>query len=164
MQNKLSWLVSWLVYSCFIIFVIPGCSDTKDNLNSWLGDYSYSEPPVKALAGYNMVMDWDLSVNKIDNLYKAILNVNGQQTTFSLLNDLKGNDTTLFVTYDKSLSGTDQKFQKGDTLFVLLKATMGIRTKWTRLSPILSEQAPKECICFVFAGANENNNTFKISW
>ncbi|MFC0776230.1 DUF5991 domain-containing protein [Terrimonas alba] len=158
MQNKRS----RLVWNYLIILVIIGCSESN-KLDSWLGDYNYSEPPIKSLAGYNMVMSWDLSVNKIDKFYKAILNVNGQQTTFSLLNDLKGNDSTLYVIYDQSLSGRDPNLQKGDTLFVLSKAAIGIKTKWSELSPILSEQPPKECNCFVFAGVNENNNTLRVS-
>lgn len=134
----------------------------RNTLDSWLGDYSYREPPVKASAGYSMVMEWELSVNKIDNSYKAILNVTGQQTGLSLLNDLKGNYTTLFVLYNKSLSGIDQRFQKGDTL-TLSKAATGIKTNWNELSPMLAEQVPKQCNCFVFTGANENNNTLRIS-
>ena len=110
-----------------------------------------------------MVMTWDLSVNKIDNVYKAILNVTGQQTVFSLLSNLKGSDTTLVVIYEESLPGINQEFQKGDTLFTLSKVATGINTKWIGLSPMLSEQAPKQCSCFVFTGTNENNNTIRVS-
>jgi hypothetical protein len=72
-----------------------------------------------------MVMEWELSVNRIDKVYKAILNVTGQQTVLSFVNDLKSNDTNLLVLYNKSLSGTDQRFQKGDTLFILSKSFKG---------------------------------------
>ena len=165
--NNLAYMhknLSWFIFSSLMIFGIIRCSDhTRNKLDSWLGDYSYSEPPVKSLAGYSMVMTWNLSANKIDNKYNAILNVTGQQTDFSFLNNLNGNDTTLFVIYDESLSGISQGFHKGDTLFTLSKLATGLQTKWHGLSPILSEQAQKQCNCFVFTSTNENNNTLRVS-
>jgi hypothetical protein len=145
-----------------MILMITGCSETKKSLDSWLGDYSYSEPPVKSIAGYNMVMSWNLSVNKIDNFYKAILNVNGQQTAFSLVTDLKGNDSTLYLIYDQTLSGTEHNLKKDDTLFILSKSATRIKTKWKELSPILSDQPPKDCNCFAFTGVNKDNNTLQL--
>ena len=154
----------FLIY-VFSIICITSCLENSGNknLDSWLGNYEFSEKPVKALGGYHMVMNWDLSVNKINDSYTAILNVNGQQTSFAVFNFLAGNDTTLFIIYDSTLDGIDQAFKKGDTLFSLSRITARrISTRWGTLQPILSESAPQECSCFVFTGINKDNNTLKL--
>ena len=152
-----------LVFSCCLGVIIPGCVEHSENLDTWLGNYTYNEQPIKSMAGYSMVMSWDLSVTKINDMYNSILNVNGQQTGFSCLNNLKGNDTTLFVIYNELLSGVNQTLRKGDTLFILSKNVAGIKTKWNRLEPILSEFVPTECKCFVFTGTNEDKNILRTN-
>jgi hypothetical protein len=106
-----------------------------------------------------MVMSWDLSVNKINDNYSSILNVNGQQTGFSCLNKLAGNDSVLFIIYDELLNGINHTLHKGDTLFLLSKTLTRVKTKWKALNPMLAEFYPEECECFVFRGTNRNNNT-----
>jgi len=144
-----------------VIILLTGCSSDKD-IDPWLGNYAFSEKPLKAGAGYNMVMEWDLSVNKIDKNYSAILNVNGQQTSFSMFNNVDGNDSALFVIYESTLDGRKDIFKKGDTLFSLHKKGVYIKTSWNMLAPILSETAPKEGRCFIFTGTDKNNNTLRI--
>lgn len=136
---------------------INSCKEYKD-LDSWLGNYKYEEQPIEAIAGYNMVMSWDLSIHRVNDKYSSILNVNGQQTAFSCQNKLIGNDSTLFIIYDQLLNGNIPTLDKGDTLFVLSKSFIRMTTKWRTLKPILSEFSPDECECFAFAGTNTNNN------
>jgi Family of unknown function (DUF5991) len=154
----------WLIY-IFFFMLLTGCSANPGNINldSWLGNYTFSEPPVKTFGGYSMVMNWDLSVDKINDKYSAILNVNGQQKSFAVFNNLAGNDSVLFIICESTLNGVNEPLQPGDTLFSLLKITSRrIRTRWGSLQPILSESKPEECSCFIFTGTNKNNNTLKI--
>lgn len=154
--------IVFYITSCIITGFI-GCTEKKQNLDSWLGDYHYNEPSIKAIAGYNMVMGWDLSVNKLNDRYSSILNVNGQQTGFSLLCDLYGNDSSLFVIYKERLSGESGKFYKGDTLFSFSRKNKNlVTTRWAALEPRLAEHPPAECICFRFTGTNQNNNSLSI--
>jgi hypothetical protein len=156
MHNKLCY-----IFYSLVIILLTGCSSNK-GFDSWLGNYTFSEKPVKALAGYSMVMEWDLSVNKIDKNYSAILNVNGQQTGFSLFNNVAGNDSSLFIIYESTLGGAGNVFKSGDTLFSLHKKGAYIKTHWGMLAPILSETAPKEGRCFIFTGTDINNNTIRL--
>jgi hypothetical protein len=146
------------------MILLSACSENSDNKNfgSWLGNYEFNERPLKTFGGYSSFMQWELSVNKIGKIYKSILNVNGHLTSFSLLNNLEGNDKTLFIIYDSILSGVDPGFQKGDTLFSFSGAANSFRTRWASLRPMLRETTPDECRCFIFTGADKDNNTLKI--
>ena len=145
------------VIGCYLAITVTCCSEYK-NLDSWLGNYKYEEQPIKAIAGYYMVMSWKLSVDKINDKYSSILNVNGQQTGFSCINKVIGNDSTLFIIYDQLLDGINHTLIKGDTLFALSKTVTRVKTKWKALKPILAEFSPEECECFVFTGTNANKN------
>jgi hypothetical protein len=146
---------------CMSIIFLAGCSGSNNTLDGWLGSYTYSERPVE-VAGSNLEMDWELDVYKIGKIYKAQLNVNGDQANFSLFNDLAGNDTVLHVIYNQPADSTGHILQKGDTLFSLLKNGVVINTRWGALEPMLLESSPKQCRCFKFIGKDKNNNTIII--
>ena len=151
----------YIITCIFILF--PGCAGNKQNLDSWLGNYDFHEPSIKAIAGYNMVMHWELSVTKLNEDYSSILNVNGQQTAFSLLCNAEGSDASLFIVYKERLAGVSQEFHKGDTLFSFSRQNKNVvTTKWAAMQPILNEHPPAECICFRFNGTNQNNNSLRI--
>jgi uncharacterized protein DUF5991 len=154
--------LSLVIYSVVIILV-AGCSQTTGKeLDTWLGEYDFSEKPIKAIAGYNMMMEWNLTVNKIEDKYNTILNVNGQQTSFSLFNTIAGNDSVLYIIYDYKIEGMQEAFKKGDTLFSLQKAGAYLKTRWAAIQPILTENPPVECRCFIFRGRNKDNNTLTL--
>jgi len=149
----------YLILSAVSISIFFSCSNRNSkNLDTWLGDYHYSEQPVKAIAGYEMVMEWGLSVMKNNDRYIAMLNVQGQQTSFSLLYDIKGNANRIIILYNDLIDGIGPGLAKGDTLFILSKNNTKIITIWAQLEPRLSEKFPKECSCFNFIGVNANKN------
>ena len=152
-----------LIFLFLWILTFSGCSnDNSKDLDKWLGNYEYAEPSIKAIAGYNMVMLWDLSITKVNGICKAIVNVNGQQTSFSLLANIRGDNHTISIIYDQLLQGSDEKIRKGDILFTLSGTSEKLMTKWATLEPRLSEKFPKECSCFSFAGTNANNNILTV--
>lgn len=135
----------------FILGLInTGCDNNvrSGNPDIWLGDYAYDETPVKANAGYSMVMNWKLSINKKGDVYQGALAVNGQQTNMELLTDVKGDANAVAITYNSLVYGTDENFRVGDTLFLLTGKGDNIKTIWGELEPRLMEHPDKECYCF----------------
>ena len=75
-------------------------NEKPGNLDNWTGHYNYEEKPVKANAGYYMVMKWDLSIEKKNNVYQGTLEVNGQQTHVKLLTKIRGNKDAIAIIYN----------------------------------------------------------------
>jgi len=135
---------------CFFLTIESSCR-AKNNfpsLDSWAGKYDYGEEPIEAIAGYHMVMIWELAISKDDESSKATLEVNGQQTYFKLLGTVLGDTNTIAITYDKLIDGLEENLKKGDTLFTLSKTGDKLMTKWFALEPRLAKDPPKECDCF----------------
>jgi hypothetical protein len=131
----------------FIALFFNNCSNSK-NLDGWIGKYIYEEETIKANAGYNMVMGWELSIEKQENVYHGTLEISGQQTFINLLADISGDTNEISLIYDKLIDGSDENLKKGDTLFILSKQSGKLITKWRHLESRLPETSPKECICF----------------
>ena len=119
------------------------------NLDNWTGHYNFEEKPVKAKAGYYMVMKWDLSIEKKNNIYQGTLEVNGQQTHVKLLTKIRGNKDAIAIIYNNRPLGSNETPRKGDTLFTLSKNADKLITKWFALEPRLLESKKKECNCFM---------------
>ena len=141
-------LISFLFVS--ILGLAIACSNNRNstNLKSWAGKYNYGEEPIKAIAGYNMMMIWELSISNKNDTCQGILEVNGQQTYIKLLTDISGDTNSIALTYNKLIDGSDENLKKGDTLFLLLKEGNKIKTRWMSLIPRLPENPPMECRCF----------------
>jgi len=138
-------------FTIYLLGIIAfGCSinHKSKNVDNWIGHYGYSEEPVQALAGYNMVMIWDLSITKKNDSCQGILEVNGQQTFFKLLADISGDSSSIAIVYNRMLDGVPGNWKRGDTLFTLSKGSKGLNTKWFLLEPRLLEKVPRECNCF----------------
>jgi len=134
----------------FMALGSASCSN-KNNLQNpcaWGGKYEYEEEPVQANAGYYMAMIWELSISKSNDSCQGILEVNGQQTYIKLLTDILGDTSSIAVTYNKLIDGSDENLKKGDTLFILSKEGNKITTNWFALEPRLLEKHPKKCNCF----------------
>ncbi len=134
----------------FLMLVVIGCADTNNskNLVSWTGEYGYGEEPVKAIAGYSMVMIWDLTINSNGDSCQGVLEVNGQQTYIKLLTNITGDSNTVAITYDRLIDGSDENLKKSDTLVELSRNGGALKTKWFALKPRLLENPEKECNCF----------------
>ena len=143
-------LLKLLILSIFGLTFI-GCfyNDKPTNLDNWTGRYDYEEEPIEANAGYYMVMEWTLAINKNNDTYQAVLEVNGQQTYIRLLTDIAGDSDEIAIIYNSLIDGSSQKLKKGDTLFTLSRTTDKIDTRWFALEPRLLESPPKECSCFM---------------
>ena len=136
-----------LFFCSFAGLTLTSCSHKEKNIDNWIGNYSYEETPVKANAGYSMVMEWSLAITKIDDT----LEINGQQTDIEILTKIEGDTNTIAVIYDSILTigYVDATYKKGDTLFTLSKAKNGtLTTNWIAIKPFLSDNPPKECSCF----------------
>lgn len=138
---------SIILLSTIIVLIFNECSSSK-NLDTWIGKYNYVEEPVKSNAGYNMVMGWELSINKQENTYTGTLEIDGQQTFINLLTDISGDTNTISVIYNKLIDGSDENLKKGDTLFILSKQSGKLITKWRHLGPRLPEIFTDVCNCF----------------
>jgi hypothetical protein len=128
--------------------LLCSCSRKPKSLDSWVGNYNYVEEPIKAIAGYHMTMMWAFSINKVNDSYQGVLEVNGQQTFIKILADISGDTNSIALTYHKVMDGSDENLKKGDTLFLLFRNEDKIKTKWMALEPRLAENPPKECDCF----------------
>src|SRR6476620_9792514 len=89
--------ISSLISSTILAFSISSCTFNKisDPLRLWQGKYFYEEKPIKAVAGYYMVMEWELDIRKEGEKYVANVEVNGQQTYIKLLADIAGDEKTI---------------------------------------------------------------------
>ena len=132
--------------------ILLSCSNKHNspNLNSWIGNYGYEEDPIKAIAGYNMMMVWEFDIVKNEKTYKGILEVNGQQTFTKLATNISGDSSKIFIMYDSLIDGSKELLKTGDTLFSLSKKQGKLITNWYSLEPRLPEFPPKECACFQF--------------
>jgi len=143
MKIKLFFLLSlgWLFFSCN--------HDQPVSLDSWIGNYTYEEEPVKANAGYAMVMEWSLLINKQNDTCSGIVEINGQQTYMKLRAAISGDTNTIAITYKNTIEGGNENLHYGDTLFLLSKKGDALITKWKLLEPRLSPAHEKECDCFI---------------
>jgi hypothetical protein len=131
------------------LLLLSSCAAKESNeIKRWIGNYTYDEEPVSAMADYSMAMNWNLEINDEPNSVFGLLEVNGQQTSFKLLATLSLSNEKLLVMYDKTLDGVVAPLAKGDTLFVLSMRDNHLITNWKSLEPRLLENAPNECECF----------------
>lgn len=140
-------LLAFLILS--LIFHACSINGKAKNLDNWIGKYEYGEEPIKAVAGYYMILGWELSIYKTKNEYQGVLDVNGQQTFMKLLSDIVGDTNSVAIIYNSLIDGSVNPIKKGDTLFTLSKRAGGIETNWFAFEPILAENPPKKCNCFM---------------
>ena len=133
------------------LLTIVSCSHSNNSksLDVWTGEYNYEEEPIKAIAGYSMVMDWTLSINIKGDTCQGLLEINGQQTYIKLLTNITGDTNAITITYNSLIDGSDENLEKGDTLFMLSSNANKLKTKWFALEPRLLENPVKECNCFI---------------
>jgi hypothetical protein len=115
---------------------------------NWAGKYHYDEEPVKANAGYAMVMEWDLTIIKNGHRYTGTIEINGQQTYIKALTDIVEDKDGIRIVFNRLLDGIGNN-KKGDVLFLLRRKDNKLVTQWASLTPILAEKYPKECTCFI---------------
>lgn len=128
----------------FGLFVqLNGYSQHSDK---WLGRYSYFEEPEKALAGYNMVMVWELSVYYEKGQELGMLEINGQQTNLNYIVYFVGDEDSITAYFDEAINHTNAEgLERGDKLFTLTKTATGIITIWEKMTPRLVEVEKKKC-------------------
>lgn len=140
-----------IIFSVLILAVtLNSCSEKTVSAcpGNWTGKYSYGEEPIKAMAGYAMSMQWELSVN---DSCQGVLEVNGLQTYLKLLTAVSGDRHSVAFIYEKLFDGVDYGLEKGDTLFILSKVEDKLVTRWKGLESRLSENPPQECNCFTLS-------------
>lgn len=147
MQKTLLKLLASAIFGLTLI----SCSNKgqSNNIDVWTGGYNYDEVPIKAIAGYSMVMGWTLSININGDTCQGLLEINGQQTYIKLLTNITGDTNAIAITYNNLIDGSDENLKKGDTLFMLSRSADKLKTKWFALEPRLLENPVKECNCFI---------------
>lgn len=133
-----------------ILVLLIGCKSVPE-LSEWQGEYSYEEELVEAVAGYSMIMQWEVSISEENGEYVGVLEVNGQQTSMKLKTSIEGNSTQVSVKFKQGLEGIGyEQFKPGDELFRLEKNSEGnIVTFWQKLEPGLSEKYENGKVYFV---------------
>ena len=136
-----------------IVFLMGNSVSFAQDLNNWHGEYYYSETPVKANAGYSMVMEWILSIYEQDGQEMAMITINGQQTEINFEAFARGGDESISIYFNETVAGSvSEGLSSGDLLFTLTKTEKGIVTTWLKMVPRLVETKEKECLnCFVKA-------------
>jgi hypothetical protein len=136
--------------SLLVIFVASSCAFKKSpySLKSWQGKYFYEEEPIKAIAGYYMVMQWELNIHEDADKCIANLEVIGQQTYIKLQGEIVGDEKEISILYSRNIDGSSENLQHGDTLFKLNREGKELITKWAVLNPRLPENPEKNCHCF----------------
>jgi Family of unknown function (DUF5991) len=134
-----------------ISLIFSNCNNNSDSklLVKWTGDYHYEETPIKAIGGYQMIMDWTLSIAIKNDSTIGILEVNGQLTFIKLKTNIIGDTSKIAVIYNSVLEGSNEDLKQGDTLFTLSNATKELTTNWFKLKPRLSTNPSENCICFL---------------
>jgi hypothetical protein len=145
---------------CCIVFLFAstGCLEKDNTPEKWLGRYTYPEPA----NADNIIVSWEILINRLNGEYLSIINASSPAGNFSYSGNVSVNKGELFVVFEKSFSKPDPAFQKGDTLFSLIKESGSIKTRWKKLVPVSSINKPRECNCFVFRGLNENDNNISL--
>jgi len=156
--QKLKKAFGWFVLAMAIyvigreMFFSPHAEKASINLDTWKGGYTYSETPVQGIGavdmGSLMVMHWEIKIDEDSAGYFADLEINGWQTYISLQARVLGNEKEVAFLFSKHLKVDLEKFNVGDTLFLLRRQGDKIITQWKALETRLANDPPKECICF----------------
>lgn len=142
--------LKFLIFSAFSLTIVCCLNrNTVKGLKGWVGNYTYEETPVEAIAGYAMAMNWQLSIAEKGGINQGILEVNGQQTYLKLATDIKGDNNSIAIIMKQLIAGFDSTIAEGDTLFMLIRQNENLKTKWFVLEPRLAEKAAGECNCFI---------------
>ena len=133
-----------------LVSIVLTISCTSPNeINNWVGKYEYNEKPVKALAGYNMVMLWTIEIKQEKENYVALIEVNGQQTYMLIQATVNGDKNKVKLIFDKGIEGVGyENFKKGDSLIELHVENEKIITKWNKLTPMLVENFKNDTVFF----------------
>ncbi len=118
-------------------------------IDSWIGTYEYNEKPAESNGGYNMVMNWILTISKESDGLKGILEINGQQTFIKMKTNIVGDGKYISVLYNEMADGMDQNLQKNSVLFTITKKNGTMETSFDALVPRLTENPQKVCECFL---------------
>ncbi|MDR6300778.1 DUF5991 domain-containing protein [Mesonia maritima] len=119
----------------------------KNNLQKWKGNYLFFEEPVKALADYYQVMNWELKLDSLaDEKIYGNLKINGQQTfvDIAVYGKIEGEKLSI-----KSLSSEDN-LDKNETLFQFSYVKDSVlKTTWQKFQPKLKRSSQENCLrCF----------------
>lgn len=123
-------------------------SDKKEvnnsfDLQSWIGDYSYSEysPPDEN-------MFYSISIYRENEDYYADITIDGFQTMNHLRTKVIGDEKYIDFVFDKYLpDNTFEPYSNGDVLLSFNKDKSELNTIWVKMQPMILN-TPTESICF----------------
>ena len=124
--------------------------EEKDNLDIWLGTYTFDE----VSGGENdepfMFMNYDVNIYKEDGGYYADVVVNGQLTAINIKAQVLGNANWigLVVLQDNEDCVQNWGWLKNNVIVSLRREKDAIYTYWGFLSPLLKENRPLGCTYF----------------
>ena len=124
--------------------------EEKDNLDTWLGTYTFDE----VSGGENdepfMFMNYDVNIYKEDGGYYADVVVNGQLTAINIKAQVLGNANWigLVVLQDNEDCVQNWGWLKNNVIVSLRREKDAIYTYWGFLSPLLKENRLSGCTYF----------------
>ena len=116
----------------FFIYIKHRESVINQDLSSWIGQYTFNE-----FYKPNINMNYQLTIEKADNEYYGVLNVDGFQTLISTRLSIKGGKDKISLFMEDYLPDNINKVHnKGEKLFSLKKVNDHIITEWGAIEPI----------------------------
>ena len=107
-----------------------GSTSAANSLDSWLGDYSWTED-----TGTPVVRTYALNIGELEGYYMAHLQITDAQGEQMLLARLRGTDKLLILTFEKNLQGSGYKGRPGDELLRLELREDQLFTRWGGIHP-----------------------------
>lgn len=114
----------------------------ENNINSWYGCYSYSEEPVEANVGYNMMMVWSLELDPDES---CRLQVDGQQTMIRYLCSVKFVNNGIQIWHEKD--DEENQFPSNaftSPLFSLSRSEDGLFTQFSAMEPMIAPEGSQK--------------------
>lgn len=128
--------------------VLADETSKSDDLDSWIGTYSYSR-----YDDLGKEARYEVSVYKVINYYYAIVSVYGAEYHVFLDAGIKGSEDTIDIIYnDIAYNWSDNFpvfFSPGDILFSLSKESARISTDWAAMLLVPELSSETDGICFM---------------
>jgi hypothetical protein len=123
----------------------------NNNLDSWIGKYSFFEfvPPHEVI-GSSMMWNYDIYLYEMDNLYYALVFIDGFQTCVRAKATVVGNDESINVVFELYLPGNlYEANRKGDILLTLERSDDEMLTYWGIIEAVVSDNQVSGEVYFV---------------
>lgn len=125
--------------------------DIVEGLDTWVGNYSYSEATDEELDESSIFMNYHITVYKEANEYWAVVEIFGQTTMESIKARVFGCEDWISLSFAEYTSDniTGLGYEANDVLISLKREDDEIYTFWGKIEPMLYLDTKSGEICFV---------------